>query len=129
MPSLAALLHTLVQAAIPVSKPPSQLAKARRARCSDAAGVRPKVLCCVWSAAESTSPEITDTEYHQRLRVIKNTAAEYPNSGPRDWQFTDSVVVSAGRTARTAQASEVLLVNAARRRGTGVTRVLLYSNT
>ena len=37
------------------------------------------VLFGVWAAAEAVVPEITDTDYFIRLRVVKATAAEHPD--------------------------------------------------
>ena len=38
------------------------------------------VLTVAWSVAEVAVPEITDTDYHRRLAVIRARAAEHPNN-------------------------------------------------
>ena len=37
------------------------------------------VLAAAWAAAESAVPEITDTDYHIRLRVVRAAATAHPN--------------------------------------------------
>ncbi len=37
------------------------------------------VLAAAWGVAESAAPEITDTDYHLRLRVVRAAAAAHPN--------------------------------------------------
>jgi hypothetical protein len=36
-------------------------------------------LCGTWAAAETVAPEITDTDYHTRLRIIRTAEAEHPD--------------------------------------------------
>ncbi|MBA4190466.1 MAG: hypothetical protein C0467_20965 [Planctomycetaceae bacterium] len=38
------------------------------------------LLAAGWSAAETFTPEITDTEYHHRLQVIRTAAASHPRN-------------------------------------------------
>jgi hypothetical protein len=65
------------------ANPPANRTRARRRARFAVALVLPTfvlVLLGAWAIAESVTPEITDTDYHIRLRMIRNAAAEHPGS-------------------------------------------------
>lgn len=109
------------------SRPSGRVKRARRAVLLIPLGFV-FVLAVAWTGAESTTPEITDTDYHARLKIIRNVTAEYPEC-PLGIVMGSSRMVWAFRPEQLPEpaAGEVSWANAAHiGAGPTINRILLH---
>jgi len=84
------------------------------------------VLMGAWVVAEALTPEITDTDYHLRLRIARTAQAEHPNQ-PLGIVLGSSRMVWAFEPEQMPQDSPVCWVNAAHiTAGPTFNRVILH---
>jgi hypothetical protein len=81
------------------TRPPARRASARRALALCLTAFVP-VLLLAWALAESIAPEITDTDYHFRLRAVRAARAENPTRPL-------GIVIGSSRTAFAFQPEQV----------------------